>query len=141
MHYGIEIPLQSRTVSLVPPPSVTIRATLGWRASGDAADVTVLIYDKDTLLQKFTGLPMKNGVVTADHVENIIPGLPYRVVTLVRGYLPRQVIGALGAEDTVLYPSRFLPLDFDNDGAFTIADIRALLQLAPRTALLRFFGP
>jgi hypothetical protein len=140
-HNDRQILLQSRTVMLVPPPSVTIHAQLAWRTHSNATNVAVLIYDKDTLLQKFARLTLKNGFVTAAHVVNIIPGLPYRVVILVPGYLPRQIIGALGSENTVLYPDRFLPLDFDYDGAFTVADIKALLQFSPWTAILRFFGP
>jgi len=109
--------------------------------TSDEADVTVLLYDKNMLLQKFSGLSMKNGVVLAKGLTNIIPGNPYRVVTLVHGYLPRQTITALGAKVTTLYPNRFLPLDFNNDGAFTIADVLSLIQVSPITALLRFFGP
>ncbi len=84
---------------------------------------------------------MKNGVVRAAGLTNIIPGNPYRVVTLVHGYLPRQIIGALNAGHTVIYPNRFLPLDFNNDGTFTFADMIALIRVSPATALLRFFGP
>lgn len=133
--------LQHRDITLVPPPSVEIHAKLGWRRTGDEADVTVLLYDKNTLLQKFTGLTMKNGVVRATGLTNIIPGNPYRVVTLIHGYLPRQTITALGAKITTVYPNRFLPLDFNNDGAFTFADILALVRLSPVTAIFRFFGP
>jgi hypothetical protein len=133
--------LQHRDITLVPPPSVEIHASLGWRTTSDAPDVTVLLYDNNTLLQKFTGLPMKTGVVTAAGLTNIIPGNPYRVVTLVHGYLPRQTITALGPEKTTLYPKRFLPLDFNNDGAFTLADVMALVRMSPWIAILRFFGP
>jgi hypothetical protein len=140
-HNGQDILLQRRTITLVPPPSVAIHVNLGWRKTSNATDVTVLLYEKDTLLQKFTGLTMKNGMVTAGGLTNIIPGNPYRVVTLVHGYLPRQTITKLGQQVSALYPNRFLPLDFNNDGAFTIADIMALLRFSPWTALLRFFGP
>jgi hypothetical protein len=140
-HNGQDMMLQHRDITLVPPPSVEIHASLGWRKTGDAADVTVLLYDKNTLLQKFTGLTMKNGVVRATGLTNIIPGNPYRVVTLVHGYLPRQTITALGSKITTVYPSRFLPLDFNNDGAFTLADFMALVRVSPVTAIFRFFGP
>jgi hypothetical protein len=133
--------LQHRDITLVPPPSVEVRANLGWRKTSDASDVTVLLYDNHTLLQKFTGLTMKKGVVTAAGLTNIIPGNPYRVVILVHGYLPRQTITALGSKMTTLYPHRFLPLDFNNDGAFTFADILALSHVSPWIAITRFFGP
>jgi hypothetical protein len=141
IHHDIRMVLQHRDITLVPPPSVEIHANLGWRKTSDAAGVTVLLYDKNTLLQKFTGLTMKNGIVLAAGLTNIIPGNPYRVVTLVHGYLPRQTINSLGSQITSLYPNRFLPLDFNNDGAFTLADILALVRLSPVTAIFRFFGP
>ncbi len=140
-HNGQEFVLQQRTITLVPPPSAEVHANLGWRKTSDATDVTILLYDNDILLQKFTGLTMKNGVVRAEGLTNIIPGNPYRVVTLVHGYLPRQTITALGPQITTLYPARFLPLDFNNDGTFTFADILALIRFSPWTAILRFFGP
>jgi len=141
MHHDIRMTLQHRDITLVPPPSVEVRARLGWRKTGDASDVTVLVYDKNTLVQKLTGLTMKDGVVTASGLTNIIPGNPYRVVTLVHGYLPRQTITALGPRVTTLYPNRFLPLDFNNDGTFTFADVLALARMSPWTAIARFFGP
>jgi hypothetical protein len=140
-HNEENILLQHRVITLVPPPSVEIHANLGWRKTSDASDVTVLLYDNKTLLQKFTGLTMKNGVVTAAGLTNIIPGNPYRVVTLVRGYLPRQTIAVLDTEVTTLYPKRFLPLDFNNDGTFTFADVLSLIRTSPWIAILRFFGP
>ena len=140
-HNNEDILLQQRTIELVPPPSLAIRGQLGWRTTSDAANVSVLVYDKDTLLQKFTGLTMQNGAILVEGLTDIIPGSPYRVVILVPGYLPRQVIGALQATKTTIYPKRFLPLDFDNDGAFTFADIKALLPLSPAVAFTRFFGP
>ncbi len=133
--------LEEKNMDFVPPPSVEVRAHLGWRKTSDANDVTILIYDDKTLLQKFTGLTMQKGKVTANGLVNIIPGTPYRVVTLVRGYLPRQVIGALNATRTTLYPNRFLPLDFNGDGTFTLSDVQTVIQVAPLTALARFFGP
>lgn len=140
-HNGEDILLQTRTVDLVPPPSAEIRAALGWRKTSDAAGVSVLIYDKDTLLQKFTDLSMKQGMVTATGIVNVVLGHPYRVVILIPGYLPRQVIGALADKTTVIYPKRFLPFDVNGDGQFTFADVKALLPMSPWKAILRFFGP
>jgi hypothetical protein len=79
--------------------------------------------------------------VTANRLSNIVPGHPYRIVILVSGYLPRQVITDLSEANTTVQPSRFLPLDFNGDGKFTFADIAALVQAPPWTAILRFFGP
>ena len=141
VHSGTHMVLEMRTVELVPPPSVEIRAKLGWRTVNDAENVSVLLYDKDTLLEKMPGQTMRNGNVTVRGLTNIVPGSPYRVVILVPGYLPRQVIGALNETNTVIYPNRFLPLDFNGDGTFTKADLQVLVSEPPWTAILRFFGP
>lgn len=140
-HNGREIVIQERTIELLPPPSLVIRGTLGWRKTSEAANVSVLVYDKDTLLQKFTGLSMQGGAIRVEKLADIIPGSPYRVVILIPGYLPRQVIGALQAKETMMYPKRFLPFDFSGDGAFTVADVEPMLRTSPVTAFLRFFGP
>lgn len=141
VHHNLQITLEHGDITLVPPPSVEVRAALGWRKSSDASDASILVYERDTLLQEFTGLTMKDGVVTARGLTNIVPGNPYRVVILVPGYLPRQVIGALLDKTTTIYPKRFLPLDFSGDGKFSWADILKLVYIAPATALARFFGP
>ena len=125
----------------MPPPSAEVHVQLGWRKTSNASDITVLLYDNNAILQKFTGLAMHNGVVTTSGLTNIIPGNPYRIVTLVPGYLPRQTITMLGSQVSRIYPSRFLPLDFNNDGAFTFADVLALIRFSPWIAILRFFGP
>lgn len=138
---GTEILLETRSVTIVPPPSVTVRTGLGWRTQNTTQNVTVLVYDKNTLIEKFTGLTMTAGQVTAAGVRNIIPGNSYRVVIVVPGYLPRQVIGVLTDKTTVVSAKRLLPLDFNVDGQFTAADIGALVRVAPWTAVRRFFGP
>ncbi len=84
---------------------------------------------------------MENGVVAAPGLRDVVPGAPYRVVILVPGYLPRQVIGAIGAATTTIYPKRFFPLDFNGDGTFSLVDLKTLLPLSPISALARFFGP
>lgn len=141
IHGAQTVILEHRDMTLVPPPSVEIHAQLGWRKTSEAQNARILVYDDLTLLQKFTGLAMKDGVVSASGLVNVVPGRPYRVVLLVDGYLPRQVIGALSDAKTVLYPSRMLPLDSNNDGKFSFTDLQVLLKTSPFVAFSRFFGP
>ncbi len=140
-HFGRHIVLQTRTVTVVPPPTVDVSVQLGWRRANNADNVTVLVYDNDMLLQKFDGLTLTNGHVIASNLTNIVPGRQYRVVTIVPYYLPRQEILALSKEVTHVGMKRFLPLDFNGDGKFTIADIWTLLKNPPSDILHLFVSP
>lgn len=141
VHNTQSIPIAQQSIEVVPPPSIAIQASLGWRKTSDAGDVQVLIYDKHTLVQKFTGLAMVNGRILVTGLANIVPGSEYRIVLLVHKYLPRQYIGILGEKLTTIAIKRLLPLDFNEDGAFTIADVFALLRFPPKAILQLFVGP
>ncbi len=141
VHNDQSIPILERTINVVPPPSIAIQATLGWRSTQDASDVQVLIYDNHTLLHKFTGLTMTKGIIPVPGLTNIVPGNEYRIVILVHKYLPRQYIGVLSDTLTKITIKRLLPLDFNEDGAFTIADVFALLRFSPKAILQLFVGP
>ncbi|MCL4360719.1 glycoside hydrolase family 5 protein [Patescibacteria group bacterium] len=140
-HHGYHIPVTEETVRIVPPPSLTVSARLGWRKTSTARGVTVLLYKDTKLLQKFTGLTLRDGRVTVSGITGIIPREPYRVVILVPYYLPRQAIIALQPSSTVVTMRRMLPLDFDRDGAFTLRDIMALLRKSPKDILPYIFSP
>lgn len=141
-HYGDETVLDTKTVTLVAPPSFSLRAQLGWRKTSDASNVSVLVYAKDDkILQKFSGLALKNGEVKVLGLADIVPGEVYRVVMLVPYYLPRQEIVALKKDVTTVAFKRFLPFDIDADGALTLADLIALIKSKPNTILSRFLTP
>lgn len=135
------IPLQTQDIHIVPPPSLTIQAPLGWRRAGEAQDVTVLVYDNTKLLHKYPGLSLKDGQVTVIGLTGILPGRPYRVVILVPYYLPRQVIVPLESTHTLIIMKRLLPLDFNRDGALRINDIIPMFRAKPNFIFSLFFGP
>ncbi len=141
VHNSQPIPLREHSIDVVPPPSITVHASLGWRKTSDAGDVQVLIYDKDTLIQKFTGLVMIQGKTLVPGLTNIVPGNEYRIVILVPKYLPRQYIGVLGEKLTTIPVKRLLPLDFNEDGTFTMADIFILVRFPPKAILQLFVSP
>lgn len=141
VHYGRMISLLKENLVLVPPPSLTIKAQLGWKKTGSASGVKVLIYDlKDNLIEKFVDQKMENGVINVSGLTDIVPGMKYRVVVIAPYYLPRQTIAVLNKDVTTLGPKRLLPLDFDGDGALTLRDIVALLKTDPNTVIGRFFS-
>lgn len=141
VHNTQQLSIDERVISIVPPPSISIHAQLGWRSRSQASDVIVLIYDKLTLVQKFTGLTIQDGRILVEGLTNIVPGNEYRTVVLVPKYLPRQYVGALGETTTSMKVKRLLPLDFNSDGALTLADLTALLRYPPKTILPLFVGP
>lgn len=132
--------IAEKSVSLVPPPSLSLSLQLGWRRTNTANDVTVLVYDGDTLIHKFTGLTVTDGALHVPNLTDIIPVNPYRVVVLVPYYLPRQIITPLESDVTTISLKRLLPFDINNDGAFTLTDIVSLLTKKPHDILPLFFA-
>jgi len=128
-------------VTIIPPPSITIRAKVGWLKTSNATNAIVLIYDThDTLIHKFTGITLANGETIVDNLHHIVPGNRYRIVLVFPYYLPRQTIAVLQKDTTAILFKRLLPLDFNNDGALRLNDIPALLQTRPHEIFSRFFG-
>lgn len=138
VHDGRNIVLQTGTLTLIPPPSVTLHVQLGWRRVSDTSLATVLIYDHDTLIHKIQGVTIKNGRGVINDLINVIPNTMYRVVVLVPYYLPRQSIVTIKAQNTTIAMPRMFPFDWNNDGGFTFADVWTMLTLPPRD-ILRLF--
>jgi len=139
-HWGRSVIIESGTLKLVPPPSVTLNVQLGWRTNNDISNATVLVYDNLTLIHKVVGLSLENGKATIRDLRNVMPGQKYRIVVLVPYYLPRQKISELNADTTTISVPRFYPLDFDHDGALSPKDVIALLKLQPHFIRSLFVG-
>ena len=139
-HDSNRIIVEEGTVTIVPPPSITVSIQLAWRTGNATKDGTVLIYDGLTLIHKFQGIEFVQGKATVKDLRNIVPGAKYRVVVLVPYYLPRQTITVLKRDTTSVRLPRLLPLDFDRDGAFTLADFPAAFHLLPNDISRLFFG-
>jgi hypothetical protein len=139
-HYAKEIPLQTVQLIIAPPPSVIIHATLGWRQSQNSSNATVLLYDGNDLIHKFTDLSISEGEVTVSEIPGIIPGKKYRIVLLVPSYLPRQSIVTIQDKQTVITMKRLYPFDMNKDGALTFADLESLLYMQPMVLFNLFFG-
>jgi hypothetical protein len=140
-HYNRQIPIQTCDITVVPPPSIHLSLQLGWRRTNTASDVTVIVYDGNTVMHKFSGLPLINGEVTAEGLTDIVPGRKYRIVALVPYYLPRQTIIPLGAQVTDVHMKRLLPFDIDGDGTLTPGDVVALFKNPPKDMIHLFISP
>lgn len=132
--------LASSIVNVLPPPTLTLTAQLGWQRTSEASSASVLIYDGDEVIYEFTDLPVRDGFITTPGVLGIIPDRSYRIVTLVPYYLPRQTIQQINEQVTFVENKRFYPFDTDNNGALEIKDIVSLLQSPPASILPRFFS-
>lgn len=139
-HWERSAIVESGTIKIVPPPSVTLSIHLGWRSDNNATNATILIYDQLTLIHKVPGVDIKNGKATVRELHNVVPGNTYRVVVLVPYYLPRQKIIMLGAETTTVPMPRLYPLDFNLDGALTTLDLFSLLKLPPNFIISLIIG-
>lgn len=138
-HNQERIPIETKTVAVVPPPSADINVKLGWRNRSTDQTATVLIYDKtDTLLHKFKDIHIQQNHITITGLYEVVPGDTYRIVVLVPYYLPRQEIITMKQEGNVWTIKRLYPFDFNRDGKLTIEDIPALLLMPPVTVLTLF---
>ncbi|MBI5018663.1 hypothetical protein HZB58_00080 [Candidatus Gottesmanbacteria bacterium] len=141
LHNGNTITVEAGTLTLVPPPSVTVRLNLGWRNDSSASNATVLVYDNLALIHKIQGVTFKNGTATVGELRNVVPGNKYRIVTLVPYYLPTQSISVLKPDTTIIDMPKALPLDFDRDGALSFGDILAVVKLQPNFIMSLFVAP
>jgi hypothetical protein len=140
-HHARQIPVQTRDITVVPPPSIQLSLQLGWRRTNDASDVTVIVYEGNTIIHKFSGLSLADGKVSGEGLTDIVPGKQYRIVAIVPYYLPRQTIVPLGSQVTDVRMKRLLPFDLNRDGALTIADIIALFRNPPKDIIHLFISP
>lgn len=141
LHNGNPISVETGTLTLVPPPSVTVRLNLGWRNDSSASDATVLVYDNLALIHKIQGVTFKDSTATVGELRNVVPGNKYRIVTLVPYYLPTQSISVLKPDTTIIDMPKALPLDFDRDGTLSFGDIFAVVKLQPNFIMSLFVAP
>ena len=132
--------LEARELTVIPPPALVVQAHLGWKTASTANRVKVLVYDADTLVHEFTNLKLSDGTVVVPGLTNVAPGKRYRVVMVMKGFLPSQTWVSIKETETLVLMPRLLPLDFNDDGALTIADIQALLRLTPHAVFTLFFA-
>ena len=140
-HFGRSITLETGTLTLVPPPSISLTIQMGWRKDNATSNATVLVYDHNALIHKIPGVQVTGGKAVIGDLRNVVPGNNYRVVVLVPYYLPRQLIVPLAADTTHVAMPRLFPLDFDQDGALTAADLFALIKLQPNFIASLFVSP
>ncbi len=115
-------------ITILPPPRLNLHANLWFKIHSSGNDFTLLIYDGGNLVKKITPVTLSDGVGTIEELHDVIPRKAYRFVLIKPYYLPRQTYAYLSSQTTTVSFKRLLPLDFNNDGAFTPADLIAVLR-------------
>lgn len=117
-----------KTITVVPPPVLTVFASRLFKSVSDDDSYTLLIYDsQNQLRQKFNRFDF--GGFESIKLHDLIPGQAYRVVIVKPDYLPRQQWLILNKEENQVSFKPLLPFDFDRSGHLSIGDFwRWLIQ-------------
>lgn len=114
-------------VVIEPHPSLSLRLTLFAKGLSTGDDFEVQIFDNDEqLVYKKSSVKVTLGRATVEGISNVAPGRKYRVVILKPYYLPRQAISTFADGVTTIEFEELLPLDFNQDGKLSLADIPGL---------------
>ncbi len=124
-------PIISRNwnVNLLALPKLTVNVALFPRIrSKQERNFEVQMFDEnEQLVFKQKNLKRNGGALSIERVKNIYVGGRYRVVVLSRQYLPRQSYITITPEDGVVAMRPMLPLDFNEDGHFSLYDVWELI--------------
>jgi|APSaa5957512622_1039677.scaffolds.fasta_scaffold15127_3 hypothetical protein len=113
---------REKTITIVPPPSIVIKASRYFRNDLVPVEYKLLIYDQNQELKNELFISLKNFISQPIKLYNLIPQSSYRFVILKDYYLPRQVSAVLGSDQTTIQFKTLLPLDLNKDGHFSIKD-------------------
>lgn len=132
--------LNEKYIRIVPPPSLTAFASVGFNKNVSARSAKILVYDdSQKLIHEYESVSMNDGTMVVSGLTNIIPGREYRIVVVIPGYLPRQVKIILTKGDTSITFPMLLPFDIDEDGALTVNDFVRVLRFKPIDIWRRLF--
>lgn len=139
-HDGIPLYTEKTRIVVVPPPSLTVSLTPGWKRNRTLSQVKCILYDShEKIIYEAFGSVNEEGKVTFPKITHIIPEKSYRIVIVAPFYLPRQETVTIHATHNLFTLPRLYPLDFNNDGTLSWQDIPALLHQKPYEILSRFF--
>jgi hypothetical protein len=109
-------------------PSLALQLTLLSKGLSTGNDFEVQVFDiTEHLVYKKSPVSVTLGRAEVTGISNIIPGRQYRIVVLKPYYLPRQVVMKLGIGENTVTFEPLLPFDFDQDGKFSVGDVKGLL--------------
>jgi len=110
-------------------PKLELEVELLPKMRSDSENLELQIFDeKENLVYYRNGIFLKDGKAEVDRIQNIILGEKYRLVLLKPYYLPRQIYFSFSKTANAVKFKRMLPLDFNNDGKFSLEDWGAIFQ-------------
>jgi len=135
------IPLFTRTVTVLPQPSVVLEIPLGWKEQPNGDNATVKVINSDgQLVHAANRASLIRGTITVEHLKDIIPNHQYTITVHVPYYAPVSVKTVLLNDKQAIRLPRALPLDLNNDSRVTFDDIPAIFGTNPITLYHRFIG-
>jgi hypothetical protein len=112
-----------KNVNIIPPPNVLVKLQVWYRRVSSGNDFALIIYDEGEVVKEFYPVSVISGQALIENVKSLIPEKEYRFVLTKPYYLPRQTYAILDRGQTVVEFNRLLPVDFNNDGRWSLADL------------------
>jgi hypothetical protein len=130
--------LTERTIKVILPPSLFVKAQVWYQKLTTGNDFTLLIYDEGNLLKRISPFNLTDGTGAIKEIRDVIPNRQYRFVLTKSYYLPRQVYAYLSPTETSITFARLLPFDLNRDGQLTLLDLWSAL-IHPRLTVSLLF--
>lgn len=89
----------------------------------NADDYTLLVYDGNKVIKSIENVYFADSKAVVHDLSNIVPNKIYRFVLLKPYHLPRQKYSYVKDTSTEIVFERPIPIDFNNDGKFSISDV------------------
>lgn len=118
----------SKQVSIVPPTSLLIGTSLGFKLSTQGNDFTVLLYEGVRFIKSIEHVVVEKGIGVIKDLHDVVPKKTYRFVILKPYYIPRQAYAYMSEKETEVDFGRLYPLDLDKDGKFSRGDIFEVIR-------------
>lgn len=110
-------------VNILPLPSLKLKVNLFPKINDKGGDFEIQIFDKEqTMVFREKNQEIFGGKGLLKNIRNVVIGKKYRVVILKPYYLPRQNFIVFQAKDNQINFRPMMPLDFNVDGRFSLAD-------------------
>jgi hypothetical protein len=116
-------------LEIVPEIDIKLITKLLFKRKTTANDFKFLIYNQnEEVIFSLNDLPIKEGQTEIKGLKNLIIGETYRLVLIKPFYLPRQLLLVINEDNNFAVFKTLLPLDFNQDGCFTLKDLLSLFK-------------
>ncbi|MBN1262793.1 MAG: hypothetical protein JW991_00375 [Candidatus Pacebacteria bacterium] len=121
-------------------PSITFKTSLWPKRKTAGNDFKLVIYNqKEEVVFEALDIGVKDSRGKVEEIRNLTLNHPYRVVILKPYYLPRQDLMTITKKENSIYFKPSLPVDFNQDGRFSLGDLLILIT-KPKLLSLWWFN-